>query len=567
MKIITLHSDYIKFKALKKAIKSLDLDVKEKSEKFVKEPLVILTAVEKGDDNNTIKDFVKEVKSIANQVKAKNIVLYPYAHLSSNLSSPKLAQELLDKSFKALKKVFKNVERAPFGYYKEFEIKVKGHPLAELSREITNKGKIKEVEETYDAKQLLREISKSKLDTSKLKDNDHRILGQKLDLFSFNEVSPGSVFWHKNGQTIFNELLNFSREIHHKYDYQEVSTPQILDNKLWKVSGHWGHYKENMFLTNYENKEAAIKPMNCPGMMLIYKNSIKSYKDLPIRMFEFGVVHRKELSGVLAGLFRVVKITQDDAHIFCTKEQLKKEMQLLFQLIDEIYKKTFNFDYHLELSTRPKKFLGNKKDWDSAEKALEDSLKKSKIKYKINKGDGTFYGPKIDLHIKDSLGRSWQLATIQLDMQMPQRFNLKYIDKNSKEQTPLIIHRAIFGSLERFIGILLEDTNGALPTWLSPIQVRVINFTDRNNKYAEQVIGKIKKQIPSIRIDNDFDSVPLGGKIRNAELMKIPHIIVVGDKEQKAKKIAVRKRGSKKIEIKGVDNFIKLIDKEIKERK
>jgi threonyl-tRNA synthetase len=567
MRIITLHSDYIKFKALKKALKSLDLTKEPIEEQDVKEPLVVLTAVEKGDDKNTIKKLVEEIKSISKQVKASTIVLYPYAHLSSNLGSPKEAQALLQDAEKILKKSFKKVVRAPFGYYKSFEVKVKGHPMAELSREIKSEGKAEEKEETYDTRQLLREISKSKLDTSKLKPNDHRILGQKLDLFSFNDVSPGSIYWHKNGQTIFTELLNFSREMHNKYKYEEVSTPQILENKLWKISGHWGHYKENMFLTNYENKEAAIKPMNCPGMMLIYKAQTRSYKDLPIRMFEFGTVHRKELSGVLAGLFRVVKFTQDDAHIFLTEKHIQKEMESLFSLIDDIYKKTFNFEYGFELSTMPKKAMGDKILWDKAEKALEAALKKAKVKYKVNKGDGAFYGPKIDLHIKDSLGRKWQCATIQLDMQMPERFDLKFIDEKGKERQPLILHRAIFGSLERFIGILLEHTNGQLPTWLSPIQARVINYTDRNNKYAEQVVKKLKEKLPNLRVDTDIDSVPLSGKIRDAEMMKIPYIIVVGDKEQKAKKIAVRRGGSKNITNMTIDKFIKNIDKEIKERR
>ncbi|MEM3074700.1 MAG: threonine--tRNA ligase [Candidatus Pacearchaeota archaeon] len=576
MKIITLHSDYIKFKPLKKALKSIDLTKEPISEKLVREPLVILTAIEKGDTIKLIEKLVNEIKSIAKQVNAKTIVLYPYSHLSPNLTNPEEAMKILNEAEKSLKKIFKKVVKAPFGYYKEFEIKVKGHPLAELSREIKDENEIKEIknksekkelEEKYDIKQLLKETSRAKLDTSKLKENDHRILGQKMDLFSFHDSSPGSVFWHSNGLIIFNELLNLSREVHKNHNYKEVSTPQILDSKIWKISGHWLHYKDNMFLTNYENKEAGVKAMNCPGMMLIYKSQTHSYKELPIRMLEYGIVHRKELSGVLSGLFRLVRFTQDDAHIFIKKEQIEDEINDIFKIIEEIYKKTFNFDYHLELSTKPKEFLGEKKIWDEAEKSLESALKKSKIKYNLNKGEGAFYGPKIDLHIKDSLGRNWQCATIQLDMQMPKRFELKYIDKNSKEQNPLIIHRAIFGSIERFIGILLEHTNGNLPLWLSPIQIRVINFTDRNNHYVEKIVKEIKQKIPDIRIDIDLDSVPLSGKVRNAELMKIPYIIVLGDKEEKENKIAIRKRGSKNIEVKSVEEFINFVKQEIEERK
>ncbi len=576
MKIITLHSDYIKFKPLKKAIKSIELAGKDLKEKIVKDTLVVLTAVEKGDTKNTVKKLVSEVKDIASQVKSKSIVLYPYSHLSNNLASPNEASKILDEAFKSLKKTFKKIEKAPFGYYKELELKVKGHPLSELSREIKDdekeeKGakKVKEEigEEKYDTKQLLREISKSKLDTSKLKENDHRILGQKLDLFSFSDVSPGNIFWHNNGLIIFNELKNFVTELLRKFEYLEIATPQILDSKLFKISGHWTHYKENMFLTKYEDRDFGVKPMNCPGAMLVYKNKQRSYKDLPLRFAEFGLDHRKELSGVLAGLFRLIQFTQDDAHIFCTREQIQSEIEYMLEMIKIIYKDKFNFDYSFELSTRPEKFMGDKKDWDYAEKILEEVLKKSKVKYIVKKGDGAFYGPKIDLHIKDSLGRNWQLSTIQLDMQMPKRFELGYIDKNNNIQIPFVIHRAILGAIERFIGILLEHTNGNLPIWLSPIQVRVINFTDRNNQYVEKVVNEIKKSVKNIRIDIDLQSVPLAGKIRNAELMKIPYIIVVGDKEEKEKTIAVRKRGNKQIENLSIETFINNLSEEIKERR
>ena len=437
MKIISLHCDYIKFKPLKKALKQPEeLSEERKKEIKIDECLVILTAVEKSDSLNLVNELVKNIEDISKQIKTNNIVLYPYAHLSSNLGSPDLAMNILEKAEKELIKLKYKVSRAPFGYYKEFELKVKGHPLSELSREIGEReisGKEKKEEiktkveknEVYNTDQLLREILKSKLDTSKLKENDHRILGQKLDLFSFSEIAPGAIFWHNNGLIIFNELKNLVKEQLRNFEYQEIATPQILDSKLFKVSGHWDHYKENMFLTNYEDKYYGIKPMNCPGAMMVYRNSPKSYKDLPLRYAEFGLDHRMELSGVLAGLFRLIQFTQDDAHIFCTKEQIQEEIEKILEFIKVIYKDTFNFEYSFELSTRPEKFMGDIKDWDYAEKILEDCLKKAKVKYKINKGDGAFYGPKIDLNIKDSLGRSWQCATTQLDMQMPKRFNLK----------------------------------------------------------------------------------------------------------------------------------------------
>ena len=557
MKIITLHCDYIRFKPLKKAIKDVE-SIEEKEEIEVKEPLVILTAIEKGDSPQTLQELVQAVTKTAENLKAKSVVLYPYAHLSSNLASPKQAQEYLEKAEILLAKKLK-VTRAPFGYYKSFELKVKGHPLSELSKEFkpaaeeSSEEPSKELksskenlhEEDYDLKKLVKEISRSRLDTSKLKENDHRIIGQKLDLFSFNETSPGMVFFHDSGLFIYNQLIEYMRALLRKFEYQEVLTPQIFDSKLFKLSGHWSHYRENMFLTDYEQRDFAVKPMNCPGNMLVYKATQKSYKDLPVRMAEFGIVHRKELSGVLAGLFRVVRFTQDDAHIFCTSEQLESEIEQMLKLIKIIFKDTFGFKTEFELSTRPEKFLGEIAEWNNAEKTLEKVLKKSKLKYKINKGDGAFYGPKIDMHIKDSLGRSWQCSTIQFDMQMPKRFDLNYTDSDDKTRTPLMLHRAIFGSLERFIGILLEHLNGNLPLWLSPRQVRVINFTDRNTKACEKFVKELKTQIPQIRVDTDLRSETVQSKVRDAELLKINYIVVIGDKEEKAKTLAVRPRGTK----------------------
>ncbi len=469
------------------------------------------------------------------------------------------------------------VTRAPFGYYKEFELKVKGHPLSELSKEfraenlaVTPKTMIHRtqdvIEEKYEPKQLLRQISKTKLDASKLKDNDHRILGQRLDLFSFSEVAPGMVFWHDKGWTIYNELINFWRDEHKKAGYKEISTPQVMDKKLWQISGHWEKYRNNIFLTEYEGRQFAVKPMNCPGGMLVFKSQQRSYKDLPMRVAELGIVHRQELSGVLAGLFRVIKFTQDDAHIYCMEEQLEDEISKVMALVDVLYKK-FNFDYAIELSTRPEKRIGDDKLWDKAESILESVLKKKKIKYKLNKGDGAFYGPKIDFHIKDSLERTWQCATIQLDFAMPERFELEYTDSNNSAKRPIIVHRTIYGSFERFIGILLEHLNGNLPLWLSPIQVRILNFTDRNTKAAEKILAQLKEEIPQLRIDTDFRNSTVNDKIRDAEMQKINYIIVIGDKEEKAKTLAVRERGTAKPKF-GVklDSLIKDLKEKIEKR-
>lgn len=575
MKTLNLHVDYIEWQGLKKALKKMEnLSEDEIAKKRVEEALVVLTAVEKSDSvENSVDELIKNIEDISNQLKTKNIVLYPYAHLSRNLGNPDTAIEILKTTEEKLNKKGFKVSRAPFGYYKSFELKVKGHPLSELSREIIifdDESKNKEPsEETFDSKKLLKEISKSKLDTSKLKDNDHRILGRQMDLFSFNEVAPGMVFWHDNGTTIYNELTNFMRELMKERNYEEVKTPQILDKKLWQISGHWDKYKNNIFLTEYEKREFAVKPMNCPGGLLVFKNSPKSYKDLPLKAGEFGLVHRQELSGVLGGLFRVIQFTQDDAHVFCTEKQLEKEIVNILDLMEIVYSK-FGFKYAVELSTRPEKRIGSDEIWDKAEAALENVLKKRKMKFKINKGDGAFYGPKIDFHLKDSLGRTWQCGTVQVDFSMPERFELEYTDKDNKKKRPIMVHRAIYGSLERFIGILLEHTNGRLPTWLAPKQIRILNFTDRNTKFAEKILEKIKSEIPNVRIDTDFTQTTLQSKVKSAEEQKIPYILTVGDKEEKSNSVAVRKRGGgekAKLETIKIDDFIEQIKEEILERK
>ncbi|MFA5060772.1 MAG: threonine--tRNA ligase [Candidatus Pacearchaeota archaeon] len=569
MKILSLHCDYLKFKPLKKAIKNPE-ELKGKEEVNVKEPLGVFVAVEKIDELNPDKasdELVKNVLEILEKTGAKKVVLYPYAHLSSNLADSDTALLVLIESETKLKKKKIEVYRAPFGYYKEFELKCKGHPLAELSREIGGEEKVIEIsnkKEDYDEKKLLRQIAKSKLDTSKLKENDHRILGQKLDLFSFNEVAPGMVFWHNKGLIIYNELAEFWREVHRRNGYQEIKTPQIMDSKVWKISGHWDKYKENNFVTNYENRDFLVKPMSCPGGLLVFKNSPKSYKDLPLRVGELGVVHRCELSGVLAGLFRVIQFTQDDAHVFCTEEQVEDEVSKLMDLVDFVYKK-FGFEYKVELSTRPEKRIGDEKIWDLSESILKKVLEKKKIKFKINEGDGAFYGPKIDFHLTDSLKRTWQCGTIQLDFSMPERFEISYIDKDNEKKRPVMLHNAIYGSLERFAGILLEHTNGALPLWLSPVQVRVLSFTDRNIEKAKEFFDKLKEE--GIRADFDFDSTTVNDKVRNAEMMKIPYIITIGDKEEEKETLAVRERGEKKLrfDVK-LEEFVKEVKEKVSKR-
>ncbi len=572
MKTLNLHCDYIKFKGLKKALKKIDeIAPSQELEGSSKDCLVVMTAVESGDSIGSVDDLVKNVKDIAKQIGTKNIVLYPYAHLSKDLGKPELAIEILSETEKKLKKDF-SVIGAPFGYYKEFELKVKGHPLSELSREIAGGGNVKiaggaEAKdlEPAEIKKLLSSISKSVLDTSKLKDNDHRIIGKKMDLWSFNEVAPGMVFWHDKGLHIKNKLTELWRELHREAGYEEISTPQIMDRKLWEISGHWSKFGESNFKTNYEGRDFLIKPMNCPGGMLVYKNSPKSYKDLPLRVGELGTVHRVELSGTLAGLFRVIQFTQDDAHIFCDDKQLGDEIEKIIELINYIVK-LFNLKFdHVELSTRPPKRIGNEKLWDKAEAALESVLKKKKMKYVVNEGDGAFYGPKIDFHFKDSQDRTWQCSTIQLDMALPERFDVNYINENGKEERPIMLHRVLFGSLERFLGIITENYNGKFPLWISPNQIKVLTLNDGVEDYAKEVYDKLFEA--GFRVELDARSESMGKKAREAQIQRFNYLVTVGEKEKKDGKIAVKIRDGKEIETTDLDSFIEKLKSEIKERK
>lgn len=370
------------------------------------------------------------------------------------------------------------------------------------------------------------------------KKRDHRKLGKELDLFSFHEEGPGFPFWHNNGMVLLNNLKSFLREKLTELNYEEINTPVILNQKLWLQSGHYDNYKENMYFTDIDERDFAVKPMNCPGSTLVYRTSMKSYRDLPLRLYEFGLVHRHELSGVLSGLFRVRSFTQDDAHIFCTPEQIEDEITVLIKLIFDVYD-TFGFsDVKVYLSTRPEKYIGSPEVWDISEKALATALDKAEVKYKVNEGDGAFYGPKIDFVVKDSLRRDWQLGTIQLDFSMPERFGLEYIGSDSKIHRPVMIHRAVFGSFERFVGVLTEHYAGYFPLWLAPVQVNILPITDSQKEYALKVQEIMRKNF--IRANIDFRNEKIGYKIRESENRKIPYMVILGDKEAAANNISVR---------------------------
>lgn len=395
------------------------------------------------------------------------------------------------------------------------------------------------------------------------KKRDHRKLGKELKLFTILEEGPGFPFFLPKGMELKNTLMDYWREVHKRWGYVEVETPIILNRKLWETSGHWYHYKENMYTLKIDEEDYAIKPMNCPGGMLVYKTEMRSYRDFPMRVGEVGRVHRHELSGALHGLMRVRAFTQDDAHIFMLPEQIKDEIKGVAKLIDEVYTK-FGFKYHVELSTRPENSMGNDEDWNMAEDALREALEEENLSYKLNEGDGAFYGPKIDFHLEDCIGRTWQCGTIQLDFQLPQRFDLTYIGKDGEKHRPIVIHRVAFGSIERFIGILIEHFAGKFPTWLAPEQVRVLPITDKHVEYAKKVAEKIQNK--NIKVEVDSRNEKIGYKIREAQLEKIPYMLILGDKELENDTISVRSRDKGELGNQDVDSFIDNVVEEIKNR-
>ncbi|SDP38271.1 threonine--tRNA ligase [Selenomonas ruminantium] len=389
---------------------------------------------------------------------------------------------------------------------------------------------------------------------------DHRKLGKELDLFSLHEEGPGFPFFHPNGMVVRNELINYWREVHRRYGYQEIKTPMIMNRKLWETSGHWDHYKENMYFTKIDDEDYAVKPMNCPGGMLVYKSHQHSYRDLPLRLGELGIVHRHELSGALHGLFRVRNFTQDDAHLFITPAQIEEEIQHTIDLFDEVYS-TFGLTYTAELSTRPEDSMGSDEIWENATNALRNALEHRGLKYIINEGDGAFYGPKIDFHLRDSIGRTWQCGTIQLDMLMPEKFDLTYVGEDGEKHRPVMLHRVVYGSIERFIGILIENYAGAFPTWLAPVQVRILPITDKHADYAYEL--KKKMFDLGLRVEVDDRNEKTGYKIRESQVKKTPYTLVVGDQEMADGTAAVRKRGVKDSETMKVDDFIAYVQEKI----
>ena len=392
---------------------------------------------------------------------------------------------------------------------------------------------------------------------------DHRKLGKELGLFVIKEEGPGFPFFLPKGMALRNELENFWREVHHEFDYEEIRTPIILNKQLWETSGHWFHYRENMYTTIIDDEEYAIKPMNCPGGILVYQNEMHSYRDFPLRYAELGLVHRHELSGALHGLFRVRAFTQDDAHVFMLPDQMQSELMKVIELFDRIYSQ-FGLKYHVELSTKPDNAMGDDAIWEAATEALRNAIEAKGIDYVINPGDGAFYGPKLDYHIEDSLGRTWQCGTIQLDMNLPERFQIEYVGEDGQKHRPIMIHRACFGSMERFIGILTEHYAGAFPTWMAPVQVKILPISEKHVEYAKELAKQMHRDY--VRVEVDDRSEKIGYKIRQAQMAKVPYMLVVGDKEVEEGTVNVRKHGGDELGSVPFEEFFNSIKIEIKER-
>jgi len=554
MKILQMHADFIEYKPVKKEI----ADAEEAEPKQVREEdlVVLFTAVENGDDEKTAKQAIGETREFLGKLGAKRLMIYPFAHLSQNLARPSEAIPVLRAMEREAKAQDLDTMRSPFGWTKALQIKVKGHPLAEMSRSYgpetqrVSSSPPRPKRELSEHEMLAR-VKKS--DFGSLPATDHRIIGEKLDLFSFHEPSPGMPFWHHKGLIIKQVLTEFIRREQNARGYIEIGTPALANTVLWRVSGHWDHYKDGMFLTSHGDEEFGLKPMNCPSTFLFYKTRKWSYKDFPLRVADFDPLYRNELSGVASGLFRVKTFVQDDAHIFVTEDQVVSELTNVMELVERFYS-IFGLEYKPKISTMPDDHLGTKEQWDEAVSALVAAVKSKGIKPVMKEKEGAFYGPKIDVDVKDSNGRDWQCATIQLDFQMPGRFKLTYTGSDGKEHTPAVIHRVIYGSLERFIGIMLEHYKGALPVWVSPTQARILPLSDEHSAYARTVLEALTRS--GIRAEGDFEQGTLNAKVRNAQLQKIPYVIVVGGKEKTGGTIAVRTTdGKQRFGIK-VEDFI-----------
>ncbi len=567
MRVLQLDVNRIEFRLVKPEASMYEpADYKSKE---VTDALVLMVSIEAGDSESEASAAIDESIAFAKKQKLGKIVLYPFAHLSSNLEGIEKSMELF-KQMKgyAINKAGESIEviAAPFGWNKQLSLDIKGHPLSEQSHGYgqSSQGNQKSQAKPKAPEQKRIDVSiVKKSDWSGLPDSDHRTIGERQDLYSFQEVSPGMVYWHSNGLIMYNELKHLMRDKEMEYDYEEISTPGIANIALWKVSGHLDHYKSDMFMFESSFGDVGLKPMNCPSSILIFKTRKWSYRDLPYRTAIFDRLYRSELSGVASGLFRVKELTQDDGHIFAREDQIENEVMLLLHMIRETYD-VFKMSFTAKLSTKPDNHMGSDDLWEKAERSLKNALEHNDMKYEIKDKDGAFYGPKIDFDVKDSMGRTWQCATIQLDYQLPLNFKLEYAGEDGKPHTPVIIHRAILGSIERFLAVAIEHYHGKFPTWLAPIQAIVVAVSEQVNDYATSVHEAMRKN--GIRVKLDISDKTLEYKIRDARMRSIPYIIVVGSKEKEAQTISIRNlEGKQKYGIE-LNNFIAALNDEIHSR-
>ncbi len=555
-----MHVDFIEYTPVKKEIKGAE----EIEPRTVREDdiVVLFTAFEQGDDSELAKKSIAETKEFLAKLGTRRVLIYPFAHLSQNLAAPSDALPLLLEMEEEAKGAGLEVRRAPFGWTKALQIKVKGHPLAEMSRSYSH-GAAPAAQRPKARRELSAEEAMARLrrsDFVNLPETDHRMIGERQDLFSFQEVSPGMAYLHEKGLRVRNLLIDFMRSELAKGGYQEVSTPSLANTALWQVSGHSAHYKDNMFLTSMGDEEMGMKPMNCPSHFLIYKTRKWSFRELPVRYATFDPLFRNELSGVASGLFRVKMLSQDDAHIICMEEQAEEELSKMLEMMQRVYR-VFGLDYKVKISTRPDDYMGTDEEWTRATDTLIRVVKGKGWAYEVKEKEGNFYSPKIDVDIRDSLGREWQCGTFQIDLQMPKRFKLAYTGSDGKEHTPVVLHRTILGTLERFMGIMLEHYKGVLPIWLSPVQARVIPLSDEHLTYANGVLDAVR--VGGVRAEGDFDSGTMGAKIRDAQLQKIPYMLVVGKKEEESGTVAVRTRGGEQTFGVQVDAFCTRVRAEV----
>ncbi len=557
MRILQLDVNSIEYELIKPESKVYE-DSAKKIE-TVKNAIALLVTIENGDTNESASKAITDAVKFAKQQKSENIVIYPFAHLSDDLEEPAKALDILKHMRSLAKQSGINVVDAPFGWNKRLSIAIKGHPLAEQSHHYGSA-------DTHALKKPARKLDISivkKSDWSGLHERDHRTIGEQLDLYSFQEVSPAMVYWHPKGLTIYNELVKLMREKEEEYDYKEISTPLIANIALWQVSGHLDHYKADMFIFDSAFGEVGLKPMNCPSTILIYKSKRWSYRELPFRTAIFDKLHRSELSGVVTGLFRVKQMTQDDGHIFAREDQIGGEIAALLKMVKETYA-VFGMKFVAKLSTMPDDHMGSEELWTRAEATLKSALSENSIDYEIKEKEGAFYGPKIDFDVYDSIGRPWQCATIQLDYQLPLNFGLEYTGEDGKQYTPVIIHRAILGSLERFTGVLVEHYGGKFPLWLSPIHARVISISEASNDYASNVYSKLKSA--HIRAELDISDKTLDYKIREAQMQKIPYIVILGKKEKEKGLISIRTRDGIQMQGERVEDFASALKEKIANR-